>query len=134
MASADGRRRGDWISYGISQSTATATTPTTLLRSAAHVAQGLAACGCPLALALPVSDLRGPAGTARLGELVRTYFALGGSHLHVNAVTAAELREAQAAPEAHASLVVRVSGYSARFVTVDRRWQDALVARAEAGL
>ncbi|MHB9026334.1 MAG: glycine radical domain-containing protein [Armatimonadota bacterium] len=57
-----------------------------------------------------------------------------GSHLHFNIMDAAGLRRAQANPQNHAALTVRVSGYSARFVTVDKRWQDALIERAERGM
>ena len=61
------------------------------------------------------------------------YFALGGMHLHFNAVSAEDLRQAQAHPEQWASLTVKVSGYSVRFVTVDPRWQEALIERADQG-
>jgi hypothetical protein len=57
----------------------------------------------------------------------------GGSADSVEAY-AEELRDAQADPAAHADLIVRVSGYSARFITVDKHWQDALIARAEQGM
>lgn len=30
--------------------------------------------------------------------------------------------------------MIRVSGFSARFVRMDRRWQDALIERTENGL
>lgn len=134
LPSPDGRRRGELISYGVAPTATVATGPTAVLASAAQVAHGLAACGNPLALSLARRDLSGAAGVARIRALVETYFALGGSHLHCNAVDAATLREAQATPAQHASLTVRVSGYSARFVTVDARWQDALIERAEQGL
>lgn len=131
MASPDGRRAGDLISYGVAPMASVAPAPTAMMGSASNVAQSLAACGCPLSVTLPQSDVRGPEGTERVRQMVQTYFGLGGSHVHVNAVGAGELRRAQADPAAYADLTVRVSGYSARFVTVDRRWQDALIARAE---
>ena len=43
------------------------------------------------------------------------------------------LRDAQAHPERHPNLAVRVSGWSARFATLDRQWQDMIIARAVSG-
>ena len=70
-------------------------------------------------------------GAKRLGELVETYFRLGGQHVQMNIVTAEMLREAQADPEKYKGLVVRVTGYCAYFVTLDRQSQDLLIAAAE---
>jgi formate C-acetyltransferase len=65
-----------------------------------------------------------------LGRLVETYFGLGGQHLQINLVSAETLRAAQKEPEAYRGLVVRVTGYSAYFVTLDRQSQDLLIAAA----
>ena len=131
LASPDGRHAQDPVSYGVAASGAVACPVTSLLRSASHVAHQLCACGDPLALTLQPADLSGPRGAQLIQDLVETYFNLGGLHLHFNVATARQMREAQAHPERWANLTVRVSGYSARFLTVDRRWQDVLIARAE---
>ena len=133
--SPDGRRTSDFISYGIAPSTiAPGSAHTAVLRSASHVAQDLCACGCPLTLSLSPGDVDGEAGVERLRDLVRSYFRMGGFHLHVNIVRADKLRDAQAHPDRHADLLVRVSGFSARFVSMDRPWQDAIVRRTELGM
>jgi pyruvate-formate lyase len=36
-------------------------------------------------------------------------------------------------PEEHQDVMVRISGFSAKFVTLDKKWQQALVDRAEKG-
>jgi pyruvate-formate lyase len=41
------------------------------------------------------------------------------------------LREAQAHPERYPNLSVRISGWSARFVTLGREWQDMVIQRTE---
>ena len=132
-ASPDGRRASDLLSYGVAPSASVECPATSLLRSAACVAHELCACGNPLALTLAPEDLAGPRGAELIRELIQAYFSLGGCHLHFNVATAEQMREAQAHPEQWASLTVRVSGYSARFVTVEPRWQEALIARAEQG-
>jgi formate C-acetyltransferase len=98
------------------------------------VAHDRCGCGNPLLFSLSRSDVRGPEGRARLRQLVEAYFRLGGSHLHFNIASAAHLRAAQAAPADHPGLLVRVSGFSAPFTGMDRRWQDALIERTERGL
>ena len=40
-----------------------------------------------------------------------------------------QLRDAQAHPERHRDLIVRVCGFSARFVSLSKRWQDEVIAR-----
>ena len=112
----------------------TAATPTEVMSSSSHVAHRLAACGNPLAITLQPSDVQGERGAALIRHLVESYFALGGFHVHFNVADPEMLRQAQADPENHANLTVRVSGYSARFVTVERQWQDALIQRAEKGM
>ena len=45
----------------------------------------------------------------------------------------AEMRDAQAHPEAHGDLIVRVWGYSARFVDLCEEMQNHVIARTLAG-
>jgi pyruvate-formate lyase len=61
---------------------------------------------------------------------METYFSLGGQHLQINIVNTDLLRAAQREPEMYRGLVVRVTGYSAYFVTLDRETQDLLIAAA----
>lgn len=133
QASPDGRRAGDSLSYGVAPSTSVEASLTSALRSAAGLPHHLCACGNSFAVSLAASDLQGEAGRRRVGDLVQGYFALGGFHLHFNTVSPDDLRRAQRHPEQFAHLTVRVSGYSARFVQVDPRWQEALIERAGKG-
>jgi len=73
------------------------------------------------------------AGVERLGHLVRGYFRLGGHHVQFNVVTAETLREAQAHPEQHRDLIVRVAGYSDYFCDLARDLQDEIIRRTEHG-
>ncbi len=65
---------------------------------------------------------------------VRTYFEQGGMQVQFNVVTAETLRDAMAHPEAYRGLLVRISGYNAYFVTLNRNIQLELIERAEFGL
>jgi pyruvate-formate lyase len=134
-ATPDGRRSGEYLSYGCAPSTLChGAAPTSVLNAAGHVAHDRAACGSPLTLSLNRADARGADGAARLRQLVEAYFAQGGFHLHLNLLKADELRAAQRDPEAYPDLIVRISGFSANFHTIDRRWQDAIIERTERGM
>jgi pyruvate-formate lyase len=68
---------------------------------------------------------------AVIATLVETFFNGGGQELQVNCFDAATLRAAQRDPLQHGDLVVRVAGFSARFVDLSRAEQDELITRAE---
>jgi len=63
--------------------------------------------------------------------LVRSYFKLDGHHIQFNVVDAATLREAQAHPEKHRDLIVRVAGYSDYFCDLGQALQEEIIARTE---
>src|SRR5664280_148174 len=65
---------------------------------------------------------------------VRTYFDLGGMQIQLNVVTSEMLKDAMAHPENYRNLLVRISGYNAYFVTLNRDMQIELIERAEYGI
>ncbi|MFA5027741.1 MAG: glycyl radical protein, partial [Candidatus Methylomirabilota bacterium] len=105
--------------------------PTALLRSAAALDQRQASNGTLLNLKLNPSAVAGEAGLANLAALVRTYFELGGQHIQFNVVDSRLLREAQAHPERHRDLIVRVAGFSVLFTAIDPVLQEDIIARTE---
>ena len=67
----------------------------------------------------------------RHGALIRVYFAKGGQEIQINATSTEILRDAIKHPERYASLVVRVSGFSALYVTLDREVQEDILRRTQ---
>ncbi len=65
---------------------------------------------------------------------VKTYFDLGGMQIQLNVVTSETLKDAMAHPENYRNLLVRISGYNAYFVTLNRDMQIELIERAEYGI
>ncbi len=61
----------------------------------------------------------------------KTYFDLGGMQMQMNVVSSAVLRDAMENPESYRDLLVRISGYNAYFVTLNRDMQLELIERAE---
>ncbi len=128
-ASADGRRAGTPVSEGISPvQGADRKGPTAVLKSAARMDQ-LRTGGTLLNMKFLPSVFDGDEGPAKLGALVRGYFRMDGHHVQFNVVDAATLREAQAHPERHRDLIVRVAGYSDYFCDLSRELQDEIIAR-----
>ena len=73
----------------------------------------------------------GEAGLAALVSLIRGFVTLGGFFMQPDVADAAILRAAQEHPEEYSTLSVRVSGWNARFVTLDREWQEMVIAQSE---
>lgn len=68
----------------------------------------------------------------KLTMLIRTFFdRLHGYHVQYNVVDRATLLDAQAHPEKHRDLIVRVAGYSAFFNVLSKATQDDIIARTE---
>lgn len=61
--------------------------------------------------------------------LLRTYFELGGMSVQYSVVNRDELKYAQKHPDRYKDLIVRVGGYSARFVDLSREIQDEFITR-----
>ncbi|MBT7302368.1 MAG: hypothetical protein HN849_22755, partial [Victivallales bacterium] len=66
---------------------------------------------------------------AALVGLLRSFVARGGFYLQLDVADAQTLRDAQAHPELYHNLSVRVSGWSARFVTLAPEWQEMIIQR-----
>ena len=67
--------------------------------------------------------------------LIKTYLInLGGKHIQFNVVDRETLLDAQENPDKYTSLVVRVAGYSALWIELDRLVQDEIIARSEQSL
>jgi pyruvate-formate lyase len=64
-----------------------------------------------------------------VAAVLKRFLECGGSVLQLNVVDQDALLDAQAHPEKHHDLVVRVSGYSARFVTLEKATQDEIIQR-----
>lgn len=103
--------------------------PTAAMRSICAIDHSKLAGGTGYILELHPSALGGPDATENLASLLRTFFQMGGSNLAINLTTPETLRCAQADPERHRSLSVRVFGYSDYFVNLDRDLQEYIIAK-----
>ncbi len=65
---------------------------------------------------------------------VKTYCELGGMQMQFNVVDSRVLKDAMANPENYRNLIVRISGYNAYFVSLNKQQQIELIERAEYGI
>ncbi|MGA2866614.1 MAG: glycyl radical protein [Verrucomicrobiota bacterium] len=127
----DGRKAGLPVSEGISPvQGADRHGPTAVLKSAAKMDQ-VKTGGTLLNLKFTPALVAGEDGLDKWAHLVRSYFKMDGHHVQFNVVTADTLRQAQANPEAHRDLIVRVAGYSDYFCDLAAELQDEIITRTE---
>ena len=67
----------------------------------------------------------------KVAALVKAYIDMGGHQLQLNAVNSEMLKAAQENPEAHRQLVVRIWGWSAYFVELDKEYQEHVLRRQQ---
>ena len=131
QASPNGRRRGIPLADGISpEKGADRNGPTSVIKSAAKLDQ-LKTGGALLNQKFTPSIVAGPQGIRSMAALIRSYFAMDGHHMQFNVIDRATLLDAQAHPERHRNLIVRVAGYSDYFHNLDKALQDEIISRTE---
>lgn len=131
-ATPDGRKDGEPLSEGCSPYHGTDKLgPTAVLKSVAKMPTNLITGGNLLNLRLAPTVLSTDSGLDKVGNLVKTFFAMDGWHVQFNVVSSKDLLDAKAHPEKYKDLVVRVAGYSALFNDLEERTKDDIIARTE---
>ena len=133
-ATPDGRLAGTPVADGVSPSAGKDIYgPTASANSVSSLDHFIASNGTLFNMKFHPAALEGRQGLESFVALVRGYFDRKGSHMQFNVVSRETLRDAQAHPENYKSLVVRVAGYSALFVTLSKSLQDDIINRTEQG-
>lgn len=87
--------------------------------------------GGPLTLEFAAGIFSKEENCRKVAMLVKHFIDRGGHQLQLNAVNLEAMKDAQIHPEAHQHLVVRIWGWSAYFVELDKEFQDHVIARQE---
>jgi pyruvate-formate lyase len=128
-ATPDGRRAGEPIAEGVSAVHGTdGRGPTAVLGSVSKLPT-LKMLAQLLNLRLSPTALADEAGLKRLVTLLKGFRSLKVWHVQFNTVDTETLLAAQRNPERYRDLVVRVAGYSALFVSLDKATQDDIIRR-----
>ncbi|MDB4584562.1 formate C-acetyltransferase/glycerol dehydratase family glycyl radical enzyme, partial [Draconibacterium sp.] len=130
-ATPNGRFAGKSISDGTSPSHGCDTHgPTNVIRSLGKLDQTKSG-GTLLNLRFVPSLLKRDKDVEKLGQLIRSYFTLGGHHIQFNIVDTATLLAAQACPEDYKDLLVRMAGYSDYFNDMNADLQQEVIDRTQ---
>ena len=134
LASPHGRRQGEVLAANASPTPGTDREgATATIRSYCKADLSKLATGAALDIKILPSAVEGEDGLQTLIALMRGFVRLGGFFMQPDVVDSACLREAQKNPEQHQTLSVRVSGWNARFVTLNREWQNMIIEQNEHG-
>jgi len=131
-SAASGQKAGAILAANFSPSPATDKRgPTAVIRSHCSVDFSRLPCGTALDFKIAPDSVRGETGLRAVVGLMRAFVRLGGIFMQIDVVDTELLRRAREHPEDYPNLSVRISGWSARFATLSREWQDMIIARTE---
>ncbi len=131
-ASPDGRRKGEPFGTNYSPSLfAKISGPLSVIKSFSKQHFENAINGGPLTLEFAESMFADADSVKKIAMLVKSYVDMGGHQLQLNAVNTKLMKEAQENPDKHRQLVVRIWGWSAYFVELDKEYQDHVMRRQQ---
>jgi len=125
-ATPNGRRAGDFLTQGLTPSRLHRDTEIT---STINSAAALNLTKCPANSVMTISIPLGGINLQTLGQLERAFAASGIGMLQMNCVDKAQLLDARKHPEKHQDLIVRLYGYSTRFVNLTPEMQEEFISR-----
>ncbi len=105
--------------------------PTAVLKSYCKLDFTRTPNGATVELKIHPESVKDDAGADAIAALMKGFVRLGGWFMHVDVMDTALLLDAQRHPEKYPNLPVRVAGWSARFATLDKSWQDMIIGRTQ---
>jgi len=133
MATPDGRNAHEPLAEGCSPAhNADKNGPTAVFKSVSKLRTDKITGGVLLNQKMTPSMLASAENKQKLELLIAAFFnRLHGYHVQYNIVSRETLLDAQAHPEKHKDLIVRVAGYSAFFNVLSKATQDDIIGRTE---
>jgi formate C-acetyltransferase len=123
-ATPDGRKNGDVVALGVNPTRLHPTSIPATINSATTFDPHTVAT-FSLNLQMPSTNMT----VEQMVSLMRVAGQLKMKHIQINCVDEETLRDAQKHPEKHQDLVVRVVGFSAKFVSLSPEWQEEFIRR-----
>ncbi|WP_057491425.1 formate C-acetyltransferase [Streptococcus orisasini] len=105
--------------------------PTAVLKSVSKLDNYLTVNGSLLNVKFQPNTLKGVQGLNKFADFLMAYTKLKIQHVQFNVQSKETLLDAQKYPEKYTGLLVRVAGYSAFFVDLNKQIQDDIIARVE---
>jgi len=133
-ATPDGRKSRQPLSDAASPAQgADQRSPTAVVNSLSKPDYRKVSCGTVLNQKYSPEMFKNPEKRAKLLALIKVYFSKGGQEIQINSVSRAILKDAMDNPQNYKNLVVRVSGFSAFYTSLDRSVQTDILERTEHG-
>lgn len=125
LATPDGRMSGDYFAQGLTPSRLKRIPcVTNVINSMAHLDGSHMASNSVLNIILPSGI-----PLAQAEGFLRAVANTATQSLQLNCTTKEELLDAQKHPEKYPDLIIRVTGFSAKFTSLSRGWQDEVITR-----
>ena len=129
-ATPDGRLAGEPVADNASPMVGRdCTSPTATIKSLASIDQTDINNGTLFNIKFSPTVIQGEQGLQILKNCILSYFHMNGEHIQINVVSEETLRDAQKNPEDYKDLLVRVAGYSAYFIELDKAVQENIIER-----
>lgn len=126
----DGHRRGDPMGNTIGpRPGADKTGLTAMLKSVMKLPLHLGVGGTTVNTCIPVDTNATDEQRAKIKSIIRAFVAGGGLQAQITTATLEDLLDAKKHPENHGDLIVRVGGFSQRFVDLVPESQDEMISR-----
>lgn len=123
-----GKKRGAVLAGNLSPTPGTDKTgATAVIKSYCKADLSLQQTGAALDIRLLPHDVKGEDGIQAIVSLINGFVSLGGFFMQMDVADGKILMDAQLHPENYQTLSVRVSGWNARFVTLNKEWQDMII-------
>ena len=130
LATPFGRKKGEILSGNFSPTPGTAEDgAAAIIKSHCKADLSKQHSGAALDIGLVPSGTDSDNAVIALGGLIKSFVELGGFFMQIDTVDKATLIDAQNNPLNYKNLSVRVSGWNARFVTMNKEWQDCVIER-----
>lgn len=127
-ATPDGRGKGESLSRGMNPSEITGTSLTEMIHSIEEADLSLFPASAVFYFEMPLALTKG--NDKVFSDLIKYFIACGGSVFDFDVVDAESLKQARKNPSKYQNLIVRVCGFSARFVTLSPGMQEEIISRA----
>lgn len=130
MATASGRKAHDVLAGNFSPTPGTDKDgATAIIKSYCKSDMKKMVSGAALDIKLLPMTVNAEYGIDALASLIKGFVSLGGHFMQIDIADTELLKKAQEHPEEYQNLSVRISGWNARFTTLNKEWQDMIIAQ-----
>jgi formate C-acetyltransferase len=130
-ATPDGRLRGEPFSANYAPSLDIPLAgPLSVIRDFSAPDMSKVCNGGPLTIELHDSVFTADDAEMKVAAMIAEFVRRGGHQLQLNTLNSEVLRDAQKHPERYGNLIVRVWGWSGKFIELDKVYQDHIIRRS----